>query len=191
VNVHVLDGNFLLALPSIALQCIGLGREGSQKFHSEISVAVLLGYRVRSLQAAQRACRSEMRRNHLDCQPCLDFVVGADPMNRREYSVDVLLTWRITRGAITAALIRLLSRILTTPASVVPNANANPAPSAGGWLIASGWFGFDSTIKRGAPGRLSRRLRYRSITARCFGVAVGSAPSAEPSGLVRLRGSVF
>jgi hypothetical protein len=30
MNVHVLDGNFLLALPSIALQCLGLGREGSQ-----------------------------------------------------------------------------------------------------------------------------------------------------------------
>jgi hypothetical protein len=59
----VLDGNLLLALPSIALQCLGLGREGSQKFHSEISVAVLWGYRVRPLQTAQRACRSEMRRN--------------------------------------------------------------------------------------------------------------------------------
>jgi hypothetical protein len=44
VDVHVLDGNFLLALPSIALQCLGLGREGSQQFHSEIAVAVLLGY---------------------------------------------------------------------------------------------------------------------------------------------------
>jgi hypothetical protein len=42
VDVHVLDGNFLLALPAIALQCLGLGREGSQQFHSEISVAVLL-----------------------------------------------------------------------------------------------------------------------------------------------------
>jgi hypothetical protein len=39
VDVHVLDGNFLLALPSIALQCLGLGREGSQQFHREISVA--------------------------------------------------------------------------------------------------------------------------------------------------------
>jgi hypothetical protein len=38
----VLDGNFLLALPSIALQCLGLGREGLQQFHREISVAVLL-----------------------------------------------------------------------------------------------------------------------------------------------------
>ena len=43
VNVHMLDGDFLLPLPSIALQCLGLGREGSQKFHGEISVAVLLG----------------------------------------------------------------------------------------------------------------------------------------------------
>src|SRR3984893_10073909 len=46
VDVHVLDGKFLLPLPSIALQCLGLGREGSQKFDREISVAVLLGYRV-------------------------------------------------------------------------------------------------------------------------------------------------
>jgi len=91
VDVHVLNGNFLLPLPSIALQCLGLGREGSQKFHSEISVAVLLGYHVRALQTAQRTCRSEMRRNHLDCQHCLDFVVRPDPMNCREYSVDVLL----------------------------------------------------------------------------------------------------
>jgi hypothetical protein len=98
VNVHVLDGNFLLPLPSIALQCLGLGGEGSQKFHREISVAVLLGYHVRALQTAQRTCRSEMRRNHPDCQHRLDFVVGADLMNRREYSVDVLLTWRITGG---------------------------------------------------------------------------------------------
>jgi hypothetical protein len=60
VDVHVLDGNFLLPLPSIALQCLGLGREGSQQFHSEISVAILLRYRVRPLQTAQRACRSEM-----------------------------------------------------------------------------------------------------------------------------------
>ena len=88
VDVHVLDGNFLLALPAIALQCLGLGREGSQKFHSEISVALLLRYRVRALQTAQRTRRSEMRRDHLDCQHRLDFVVGADPMNRREYSVD-------------------------------------------------------------------------------------------------------
>ena len=104
VDVHVLDGNFLLPLPSIALQCLGLGCEGSQKFHSEISVAVLLGYHVRPLQTAQRACRSEMRRNHLDCQHRLDFVVGADPMNRREYSIDILLTWRITGSAITGRI---------------------------------------------------------------------------------------
>jgi hypothetical protein len=63
VDLHVLDGNFLLALRSIALQCLGLGREGSQQFHSEISVAVLLGYHVRPFQAAQRTCRSEMHRN--------------------------------------------------------------------------------------------------------------------------------
>src|ERR1700730_6250352 len=63
VDVHLLDSKPLLPLPSISLQCLGLGREGSQKFHSEISVAVLLGYRVRPLQTAQRACRSEMRRN--------------------------------------------------------------------------------------------------------------------------------
>jgi hypothetical protein len=69
-------------LPSIALQCLGLGCEGSQKFYSEISVAVLLRYRVHPLQTAQRTCRSEMRRNHLDCQHRLDFVVRPDP-NRR------------------------------------------------------------------------------------------------------------
>jgi hypothetical protein len=46
VDVHVLDGNFLLALASIALQCLGLGREGSHKFGCEISVAILLRYRV-------------------------------------------------------------------------------------------------------------------------------------------------
>ena len=63
VDVHVLDGNFLLPLPSIALQCLGLGCESSQQFHSEISVAVLLGYHVRPLQTAQRTCRSEIRRN--------------------------------------------------------------------------------------------------------------------------------
>ena len=91
VDVHVLDGNFLLPLPSIALQCLGLGRKGSQKFHSEISVAVLLGHRVRPFQTAQGVCRSEMRRNHLDCQHRLDFVVGADPMNSREYSIVLLL----------------------------------------------------------------------------------------------------
>jgi hypothetical protein len=71
-------------------------------------------------------------------------------MNGGEYCVDVLLAWRITGGAI----------MLATPASVVPNASAKPALSADeGWLIASGWFGFDFTIKRGASGRLSRRLR--------------------------------
>ena len=42
-----------------------------------------------------------MRRNHLDCQHRLDFVVRLDPMNRREYSVDVLLAWWMTGGAIT------------------------------------------------------------------------------------------
>src|SRR5207302_149664 len=47
------------------------------------------------------------------------------------------------------------------------------------------------TIKRGAAGRLSRRLKYCSRTARCCGVGVASAPSAEPSALVRLRASVF
>jgi hypothetical protein len=75
------------------------GREGSQKFHREISVAVLLGYGVRALQTAQRACCSEMRRNHLDCQHRLDFVVRPDLMNRREYSVDVSLAWWMTGGA--------------------------------------------------------------------------------------------
>jgi hypothetical protein len=104
VNVHVLDGNLLLPLPSIALQRLGLGREGSQKFHGQISVAVLLGYHVRPLQTAQGACRSKVRGNHLDCQHRLDFVVRPDPMNRREYSVDVLLTWRMTGGAITGRI---------------------------------------------------------------------------------------
>jgi hypothetical protein len=48
---------------------------------------------------------------------------------------------------------RLLSRILVTSPSVVPNASAKPAPSAGwSWLTSSGWFGFDLTLKRGAPG---------------------------------------
>jgi hypothetical protein len=132
VDVHVLDGNFLLPLPSIAQQCLGLGREGSQKFHGEISVAVLLGYCVRPLQTAQRG-----------------GLLGVPSQ---------------------AALMRLLSRVFATPASVVSNASAKPAPSADeGWLIVSGWFGFDSTIKRGASGRLSHRLRYRSITARCCG----------------------
>ena len=42
-----------------------------------------------------------MRRNHLDCQHRLDFVVRPDPMNRREYSVDVFLCWRMTGGATT------------------------------------------------------------------------------------------
>jgi hypothetical protein len=49
VDVNVLDDDLLLPLSSIALQCLGLGREGSKKFHREISVAVLLGYRVRAL----------------------------------------------------------------------------------------------------------------------------------------------
>ncbi len=106
-------------------------------------------------------------------------------MNRREYSVDVLLCWRITGVPLQAALIRLSSRILATAPSVVPNASAKPALSADeGWLIVSGWFGFDFTIKRGMSGRLSRRFRYRSITARCCGVGVLSALSAEPSALV-------
>src|SRR4029077_3594996 len=89
---------------SVALQCLGLGREGSEQFHGQISVAVLLGYHVRPLQTAQRTCRSEMRRNHLDCQHRLDFVVGADPMNCREYPVDVLLAWLVTGGAITGRI---------------------------------------------------------------------------------------
>jgi hypothetical protein len=54
---------------------------------------------------------------------------------------------------------RLLSRIFATPASVVPNASAKPAPSAGVWLISSGWFGFDLTIKRGASSRRLADLR--------------------------------
>ena len=89
---------------------------------------------------------------------------------------------------------RLLSRIFATAASVVPNASAKPAQSTvEGWLIASGWFGFDFTIKRGASGRLSRCLRYRSRTARCCGVGEASAPSAEPlyvAALTDLRFSV-
>jgi len=118
----VLDGNFLLPLPSIALQRLGLSRERSQKFHREISVAVLLGYRVRPLQTAKRTCRSKMRRNHLDGQHRLDFVVGADPMNRREYSV----AWWMTGGAIAGRIDELLSRILATP--VFPLSQM-PAPS--------------------------------------------------------------
>jgi hypothetical protein len=47
---------------------------------------------------------SEMRRNHLDCQHRLDFVIGPDPMNRRECSVDVLLAWWMTGGAITGRI---------------------------------------------------------------------------------------
>jgi len=82
--------------------------------------------------------------------------------------------------------------MLATSASVVPNASAKPASSAyEGWLIASGWFGFDFTLKRGASGRLSLSLRYRSITARCCSVGVASAPPVEPSGLVGIRASVF
>ena len=76
---------------------------------------------------------------------------------------------------------RLLSKIFATSASVVPNASAKPAMSANeGWLIASGWFGCDLMLKSCASGQLSRRLRYRSMTARCRGVGVASAASAEP-----------
>ena len=49
-------------------------------------------------------------------------------------------------------------------------------------MTSSGWFGFDFTLKRGASDLLSFSLRKRSITARCFGVGVASAPSAEPLG---------
>src|SRR5207237_7305546 len=77
-------------------------RSGPRRF-AEVS-PILLEYRVRALQMAQRACRSEMRRNHLDCQHRLDFVVRPDPMNRREYSIDVLLTWRTTGSAITGRI---------------------------------------------------------------------------------------
>jgi hypothetical protein len=45
-----------------------------------------------------------MRRNHLDGQHRLDFVVHPDPMNRREYSVDVLLAWWMTGCAITGRI---------------------------------------------------------------------------------------
>ena len=76
---------------------------------------------------------------------------------------------------------RLLSKIFATSASVVPNASAKPEMSANeGWLIASGLFGCDLMLKSCASGRLSRRLRYRSMTARCRGVGVASAASAEP-----------
>ena len=56
VDVHVLDGNLLVPFPSIALQCLSLGREGSQKFHREISVAVLLGdpFKRRSARVAAK-----------------------------------------------------------------------------------------------------------------------------------------
>jgi hypothetical protein len=50
------------------------------------------------------------------------------------------------------------------------------------------WFGFDFTLKRGAPGRLSLSLRYRSMTARCFGVDVDST---EHRASLRLSTSVF
>jgi len=44
-----------------------------------------------------------------------------------------------------------LGRTLATPCFLCPNASAKPAPAADeGWLIASGWFGFDFTIKRRA-----------------------------------------
>jgi hypothetical protein len=100
----MLDDNFLLPLPSIALQRLGLGNEGSKKFHGKITIAVLLGYRVRTLQTAQCTCRREMRCNHLDCQHRFDFVVGADAMNGCECSVDVVLCWRIAGGAITSRI---------------------------------------------------------------------------------------
>src|SRR5262249_25441294 len=61
VDMHVLDGYFLLPLSSIALQCFGLDREGAKELHSEITIAVLLGYRVRAFQTAQCTCRREMR----------------------------------------------------------------------------------------------------------------------------------
>jgi hypothetical protein len=35
VDVHVLDGNFLVPLPSIALQCPGLGRVGNNTFRAQ------------------------------------------------------------------------------------------------------------------------------------------------------------
>ena len=47
--------------------------------------------------------------------------------------------------------------MLATSPSVVPNASAKPAPSAGwSWLISSGWFGFDFTLKRGASGYMTK-----------------------------------
>src|SRR5207249_2226533 len=90
-----------------------------------------------------------------------------------------------------AALTRLLSNIFATAASVVPNASVKPALSADeSWPISSGWFGFDLTLKRGAPSRLSLRLRYRSRTASCCGVGAASVSCAETSELVHLSISV-
>jgi hypothetical protein len=192
VHVHVLDGNLLLPLPSIALQCLGLGREGSQKFHSEISVAVLLGYHVRPLQTAQRTSRSEMRRNHLDCQHRLDFVVRLDSMNRRECSVDVLLTWRMTGGAITGRIDKAIEQNARNASFRCPECQRQ-ARAVGRLELADfqRLVRFRFQLKRGASGRLSRRLRYRSRTARCFGVDVASSASAERSASLRLRRSVF
>jgi hypothetical protein len=66
VDVHVLDGNLLLALPSIALQCLGLGRKGSQQFPTTVSLSDSIVQRV-SPAASQIALR--MAYHHLPSRP--------------------------------------------------------------------------------------------------------------------------
>ena len=57
----------------------------------------------------------------------------------------------MTRDAITGRIDKAIGQNTRNPCFLCPNASAKPAPSADqGWLIASGWFGFDFTIKRPA-----------------------------------------
>jgi hypothetical protein len=57
----------------------------------------------------------------------------------------------MTRDAITGCIDNAIGQNTRNPCFLCPNASAKPAPSADeGWLIASGWFGFDFTIKRPA-----------------------------------------
>ena len=63
-----------------------------------------------------------MRRNHLDCQHRLDLVVRPNYANRREYSVDVLLAWWMTGGAITSRIDEAIEQNgLVTSAAGLPS----------------------------------------------------------------------
>ena len=91
MNVDVLDGDALLALPAVSLQRFDLRRRGSCQLVEGALCAVLLRDVFDMGEPARKGHDGVMNRSHLSGEHGLDLVARLDPFDDCEREVDAAL----------------------------------------------------------------------------------------------------